>query len=141
MLRKKLCTILIVIIGITAWVLPVKAAQLAQLPFIQDIAIYSRLLRQVQDNSLNSACIRLDGRCLFKLSATDPELLADRIGEIQKRFGQVSADYLAVPNSQSEVTVKPNGNLQDLYITIGDRSERLFTVTNIDAEANDVGVP
>ncbi|MEN9518708.1 MAG: hypothetical protein RLZZ381_1296, partial [Cyanobacteriota bacterium] len=32
MLRKKLCTILIVIIGITAWVLPVNAAQLAQLP-------------------------------------------------------------------------------------------------------------
>lgn len=140
MLRKKLCTILIVIIGITTWVLPVNAAQLAQLPFIQDIAIYSRLLRQVQDNSLNSACIRLDGRCLFKLSASDPELLSDRIGEIQKRFAQVSADYLAVPNSQSEVTVRANGNLQDLYITIGDRSERLFTVTTIDAEANDVGV-
>lgn len=141
MLRKKLCTILIVIIGITAWVLPVNAAQLAQLPFIQDIAIYSRLLRQVKENSLDSACIRLDGRCLFKLSATDPELLSDRIGEIQKRFGQVSADYLAIPNSQPQVSVKPNGNLQDLYITVGDRSERLFTVTSIDAEANDVGVP
>jgi moderate conductance mechanosensitive channel len=140
MLRKKLCTILIVIIGITAWVLPVNAAQLAQLPFIQDIAIYSRLLRQVQDNSLNSACIRLDGRCLFKLSATDPELLSDRIGEIQKRFAQVSADYLSSPDSQPKVSVKPNGNLQDLYITVGDRSERLFTVTTIDAEANDVGV-
>jgi moderate conductance mechanosensitive channel len=141
MLRKKLCTILIVIIGITAWGLPVNAAQLAQLPFIQDIAIYSRLLRQVQDNSLNSACIRLDGRCLFKLSATDPELLSDRIGEIQKRFAQVSADYLSIPDSQPKVSVKPNGNLQDLYITVGDRSERLFTVTTIDAEANDVGVP
>jgi small conductance mechanosensitive channel len=141
MLRKKLCTILIVIIGITAWVLPVNAAPLAQLPFIQDIAIYSRLLRQVQDNSLNSACIRLDGRCLFKLSATDPELLSDRIGEIQRRFAQVSADYLSIPDSQPKVSVKPNGNLQDLYITVGDRSERLFTVTTIDAEANDVGVP
>jgi small conductance mechanosensitive channel len=141
MLRKKLCTILIVIIGITAWVLPVNAAQLAQLPFIQDIAIYSRLLRQVKENSLDSACIRLDGRCLFKLSATDPELLSDRIGEIQKRFGQVSADYLAISDSQPQVSVKPNGNLQDLYITVGDRSERLFTVTSVDAEANDVGVP
>lgn len=138
MLRKKLCIILIVIIGITSTVLPVSAAQL---PFVQDIAIYSRLLRQVQENSLNSACIRLDGRCLFKLSATDSELLGDRINEIQKRFAQVSADSLAVPDSQIEVTVKPNGNLQDLYITVGDRSERLFTVTNIDAEANDVGVP
>jgi moderate conductance mechanosensitive channel len=159
MLKKKLFTILMVIIGITAWVLPVTAAQL---PLVQDIAIYSplsRLLNQVQEESLNSACIRLDGRCLFKLSATNQELLSDRISEIQKRFGEVTGNYLADRHSQAKVIVKPNGNLQDLYLTLSEasnapsdkacpdgncatqRSERLFTVTNIDAEANDVGVP
>ena len=138
MLRKKLCIILIVTTAIAAWVLPVTAAQL---PFIQDIAIYSRLLRQVQEQSLNSACIRLDGRCLFKLSATDTELLSDRINEIQARFAEVTADYLANQSHKIEVTTKPNGNLQDLYLTVDERSERLFTVTNIDAKANDVGVP
>jgi moderate conductance mechanosensitive channel len=159
MLKKKLFTILMVIIGITAWVLPIRAAEL---PFVQDIAIYSsvsRLLNQVQDESLNSACIRLDGRCLFKLSATNQELLSDRISEIQNRFGEATQDYLADPNTQAQVIVKPNGNLQDLYLTLSNssnppssntcpdgncatkRSERLFTVTSIDAEANDVGVP
>ena len=137
MLRKKLTVMLLVIITITAW-MPIAEAQL---PFIQDIAIYSRLLRQVQEESLNSACIRLDGRCLFKLAATDTNLLSDRIQEIQERFNEVTADYLANQDQRVEVTTKPNGNLQDLYLTVGDRSERLFTVTNIDGKANDVGVP
>ena len=137
MFGKKLSIIAIAIAITTAWVLPLTATQL---PFIQDIAIYSRLLRQVQEKSLNSACIRLDGRCLFKLSATDPDLLADRIQIIQERFAKVTVDYLSQPDSNTEVTVKPNGNLQDLYLSVGDRAERLFTVTNVDARANDVGV-
>ena len=137
MLRKKLLVMLLMVIGMIA---PIPIAE-AQLPFIQDIAIYSRLLSQVQEESLNSACIRLDGRCLFKLAATDTELLSDRIQEIQERFNEVVADYLANQDHQTEVTTKPNGNLQDLYLTVGDRSERLFTVTNIDGKANDVGVP
>lgn len=141
MLRKAFLIVLIAV-GTTFWVVPATA----QLPFIRDIAIYSRLLRQVQEESLNSACIRLDGRCLFKLAATDTEILADRIEEIQQRFGEVSADYLAEETSEPQVTVKPNGSLQDLYLKIDEdsskeqSSERLFTVTNTDARANDVGV-
>ena len=138
MVRKKLLAIAIAIAVTTAWILPVTATQL---PFVQDIAIYSRLLRQVQQESLNSACIRLDGRCLFKLSATDPDLLSDRIHIIQERFNEMVTDYLAQPDSKTEVTIRPNGNLQDLYLTVGDRPERLFTVTNVDGRANDVGVP
>ncbi len=138
MLKKKLLVALLILSStITLGIAPATA----QLPFLPDLAIYSQLLRQVQENSFNSACIRLDGRCLFKLSATDDELLSDRISEIQTRFGEITADYLADRRNDSEVAVKPNGNLQDLYLTIGDRSERLFTVTNTDAQANDVGVP
>ncbi|MGL5835414.1 MAG: mechanosensitive ion channel family protein, partial [Waterburya sp.] len=149
---------MIIISGIIAWILPVTAAQL---PLGQDIAIYSplsRLLNQVQSESLNSACIRLDGRCLFKLSATNPELLSDRISEIQERFGEATANYLAHRERQAKVIIKQNGNLQDLYLTVvktsplpqdqtcpegncpAERTERLFTVTNVDAEANDVDV-
>lgn len=135
--KKFLVTLLISIAVATAGIAPATA----QLPFVRDLAIYSRLLRQVQEKSLNSACIRLDGRCLFKLSATDAELLTDRINEIQQRFGSATADYLANKNSDTKVSVRSNGNLQDLYLTVGDRSERLFTVTNTDARANDVGVP
>ena len=136
MFRNKLIAIIIAIAIITAGVVP---AASAQLPFVQDIAIYSRLLRQVQEESFNSACIRLDGRCLFKLAATDPDLLSDRIDEIQRRFSEVTSDYLA-SGSKTEVVARPNGNLQDLYLIVEDDYERLFTVTNIDGKANDVGV-
>jgi moderate conductance mechanosensitive channel len=112
----------------------------AQLPFIQDLTVYSRLLRPGQDNSLNSACVRLDGRCLFKLSGTDSEALTDRIYEIQKRFDLLTASYLDHENNPNPVTIKTNGNLKDLYLTIGDKKERLFTVTTSDGTANDVDV-
>ena len=138
MFDRKLRVILVTIVAVWVWSLPVYAVKL---PSIQDIAIYSRLLRQVQEESFNSACIRLDGRCLFKLSATDSELLSDRIDEIQRRFGKATADYLAQQNSDPEVAIRPNGNLQDLYLTVGEDYERLFTVTSIDAKANDVGGP
>ena len=138
MLRKQfLITLLVLVSAITFTTAPVAA----QLPFIQDLAIYSRLLRQVQQNSFNSACIRLDGRCLFKLSATDSELLADRINEIQKRFAEATAIYLASQDNNTEVSIRPNGNLQDLYLVVEEDYQRLFTVTNTDAKANDVGVP
>lgn len=143
MLRKAFLIILVVL-GTTFWVVPAKA----QLPFIGDIAIYSRILRQVQEESIDSACIRLDGRCLFKLAATDTDILADRIAEIQERFGEVTSDYLTKESNEPRVTIRPNGSLQDLYLEVDEdsdetkqRSQRLFTVTSTDARANDVGVP
>ena len=113
----------------------------AELPFIQDLTVYSRLWRAEQDKTLDSACIRLDGRCLFKLSGTDTEALIDRIYEIQKRFNEVIPQYIADKQNRGDVIIKVNGNLRDIYLTLGDNQERLFTVTTSDAQANDVGVP
>ena len=138
MLRKKLLVTLSILIAVINVVLAPPVT--AQLPFIEDIAIYSRILRQGQEKNFDSACILLDGHCLFKLAATDSEVLSDRIVEIQKRFDEVTTDYLSHRNHQGKVKVKPNGNLQDLYLIVGERPERLFTVTNPDARANDVSV-
>ena len=134
---KFLVSLSILVTTITFWI---STPASAQLPFIQDLTVYSRLLRPGEKNTLNSACIRLDGRCLFKLSGTDTEALTDRIYEIQKRFDQVTSNY-SQKNKQGEVSIQTNGNLKDLYLTVGDRKERLFTVTNPDGKANDVGVP
>jgi moderate conductance mechanosensitive channel len=136
--RKKFLVALSFLVAVIISIAPPVSAQL---PYLQDLAIYSRVLRSAQETALNSACIRLDGRCLFKLAATDSEVLSDRINEIQKRFGEVTADYLSNPNNQGSVSIQENGNLQDLYLNFGDnRQERLFTVTNPDAMASDVSV-
>ena len=136
--NKFIASLAISISIITFWIVPPASAQL---PFIQDLTVYSRLLRPGQDNILHSACIRLDGRCLFKLSGTDSQALTDRIYEIQKRFDEVASSYLAEKNNQGGVSIKTNGNLKDIYLTVGEKPERLFTVTNTDGKANDIGVP
>jgi len=134
---KKLINLAIIVIAVFLLIVPPATAQL---PLIQDLTVYSRLWRSEHHNTLNSACIRLDGRCLFKLSGTDSEALIDRIYEIQKHFSEVVTEYLADGGDRAEVTIETNGNLKDLYLTWGDKKERLFTVTNSDAQANDVGV-
>ncbi len=136
--NKFLAGLAIFVTIITFWITPPASAQL---PFIQDLTVYSRLLRPGEDNTLHSACIRLDGRCLFKLSGTDSEALTDRIYEIQKRFDLVTSNYLKSKHDRGDVTIQNNGNLKDVYLAIDDKKERLFTVTNTDGKANDVGVP
>lgn len=131
MLRSKFLVILSILVAIITISIATPAE--AQLPFIQDLAIYSRILRQAQTNSLYSACIRLDGRCLFKLAATESELLSNRINEIQERFRMVTDDYLTAKTSQPLVSIQKNGNLKDIYLTVSEQPERLFTVTNPDA--------
>ncbi len=131
LLRKKFLVILSILVAIIT--ISIANPAQAQLPFIQDLAIYSRILRQTTANSLYSACIRLDGRCLFKLAAPDSELLSNRINEIQERFTTVTDDYLTTKNFLPLVSIQKNGNLKDLYLTVGEQQERLFTVTNPDA--------
>ncbi|MEM8831293.1 MAG: mechanosensitive ion channel family protein [Cyanobacteria bacterium P01_G01_bin.19] len=135
--KKFLVSLFVLTTSICFWITP---PAWAQLPFIQDLTVYSRLLRPGQNNALHSACIRLDGRCLFKLSGTDSEALTDRIYEIQKRFDLVTSSYLAHESDRGDVTIKTNGKLKDIYLTVKGTQERLFTVTNPDGRANDVNV-
>ena len=135
---KKLISLTIIAIAVSISFVPPATAQV---PFVQDLTIYSRLWRSEQSNILHSACIRLDGRCLFKLSGSDSEALSDRVYEIQKRFSEVVTKYLAERDERGKIIIATNGNLKDLYLTWGEKKERLFTVTNSDAKANDVGVP
>ena len=142
---KKYCLLLLFLLSISSSVLITSPAQ-AQLPFIQDIVIYSKLLRQFQANSLNYACIRIDGNCLFKLASTESESLATRINEIQKRLNKVKQTYLVEDNSELIITKQQQGNLWNIHIKIVPPTnniiyeERLFTVTNPDARAYDVPV-
>jgi small conductance mechanosensitive channel len=144
---KKIVTtitiILLFIFGLTVTAVPVKA----QLPFVQDLLIYSKAIRQLQETSLEYACIHLDGRCLFKLASTESEKLSTRIDEIQTRFNKLTSIYLDNPDSKVVVTIESKNNLRDLGLRISDfqerkiyTQERLFTVTTRDADNYDVSL-
>jgi moderate conductance mechanosensitive channel len=147
MSSKKIVTtitvVLLFIFGLTLTAVPVKA----QLPFVQDLLIYSKAIRQLQENSLQYACIQLDGRCLFKLASTESEKLSTRIDEIQTRFDKLTEIYLNTADSKAVVTIEPNNNLRDIGLRISDlqerkiyTQERLFTVTTRDADDFDVSL-
>ena len=138
MVTKKFLVTLFLTVAII--IIPIISPASAQLPFVQDITGLSRFVQEFKQKSFNRACIRLDGRCLFKLAAQDPKVLAERIDKIQKPFGKATTAYLAEEDQKPKVSIRPNGNLQDIYLAVGDIQERLFTVTNPDAKAYDVGV-
>jgi small conductance mechanosensitive channel len=137
---KKIFFLLMIVfsLSLTIWFgSPVQA----QLPFIQDLILYSRLHQQIQDDSLDFACITLDGRCLFKLVYTKTKL-SERIDEVQERLNDIKRIYLENDQATLAINKQLNGNLWDIYIQILDednqiinqQESRLLTVTRSDAD-------
>ncbi len=120
----------------------------AQLPYLPNIREYTEILGQIQPRAREFSCIRLDGRCLFKIVSTTPSELSERIQVIQNRFNDLSSAYLEDETAQFNIRKQQNGNLWDIYIqisgkerTIENEDARLLTITRQDAEAYGVNVP
>jgi len=122
---------------LTGWVgSPVQA----QLPLLQDLNLPApNLLNQNSDNRVVSGCIRLDGRCLFKI-ADQKSNLPDRINGIEQRLNDISRIYFKNDSSKLTIRRKSEGNLPDIYISVGDREVRLLSVTAPDADLQGVDI-
>ena len=133
-------------IVLTSWtVSPVQA----QLPTIDFNLPSPNLLEQNSDNQIVSGCIRLDGRCLFKLAAPKSDL-SNRIQDIEQRLKDVSRIYLKNDYAQLKIRQEPEGKLQNIYISVeekkqslvGDEAQgiRLLTITDQDAQLKGVSI-
>lgn len=122
---------------LTGWVAsPVQA----QLPLLQDLNLPApNLLNQNSDNQVVSGCIRLDGRCLFKI-ADQKSNLPDRINGIEQRLNDISRIYFKNDSSKLTIRKKTEGNLPDIYISVGDREVRLLSVTAPDSDLQGVDI-
>jgi small conductance mechanosensitive channel len=122
---------------LTGWVVsPVQA----QLPLLQDLNLPApNLLNQNSDNQVVSGCIRLDGRCLFKIADQKSDL-PDRINGIEQRLNDISRIYFKNDSSKLTIHKKTEGNLPDIYISVGDREVRLLSVTAPDADLQGVDI-
>lgn len=93
----------------------------------------------VSSNRPVSAWVRLDGRRLFEIVATDRDSLSQRLTEVESRLRTISQDYFQSNASEVDVRVKlqPIGNKQngidvaypDIYIN----NQRLLSITPLDA--------
>lgn len=111
----------------------------AQIPNIQDLNPLSpNVLNQDQSDRIDSGCIRLAQRCLFRISDRRDEL-PTRIQSIEQRLQDISSIYFQTDDAQLEIYQEQEQNLPNIYIRVDDNTIRLLTVTSQDAAS--AGVP
>ncbi len=109
-------------------VLPVKA----QLPVLPQIDWQTFKFKSNIDDSVVSACVRLDGRCLFRLFDRQSNIV-QRIESIQERLQDISQTYFQNDNLQLEVFERPQGSQRNISVAVGKRQVPLLTLSNSDA--------
>lgn len=116
----------LVILTVTA-IAPVRA----QFPSLPDWRQPPNWLSENFDELVVSACVRLDGRCVFRVSA-NPSELSDRVETIEERLEDIAQSYFNSDTAQVTVRTKSENNLLNIYVATGGREVRLLTVTNLD---------
>jgi moderate conductance mechanosensitive channel len=112
----------------------------AQVPFLQDLNLPSpNLLNQNLDNRTVSGCIRLDGRCLFRIADQKSDL-PDRINSIEQRLNDISSTYFNNDTDRLQIRKQQEGNLPNIYISVGNKEVRLMSVTAPDANLEGVDI-
>lgn len=113
----------------------------AQFPSFQDWNLRPpNLLNQTQNNQIVSRCIRLDGRCLFEIADQKSDI-SRRIEGIEQRLNDISSVYFK--NDTAQLTVRrqqENGTIPNIIIQVGDRQVRLMSVTDRDANLEEVSI-
>jgi small conductance mechanosensitive channel len=85
-----------------------------------------------------SACVRLDGRCVFEVAAERSDL-SERVDDIEQRLRDISRIYFRNESAQLQFRVEENRNLPNIYISAVDEQGdvltevRLMSVTDQDA--------
>lgn len=87
------------------------------------------------DERIVSACVRLDGRCLFKIVDRRSEI-RERVNEIEGRLNDISQNYFNSDKARIKVYKQKSSNLPNLVVSVNHSRIRLLTVTYLDAELN-----
>ena len=125
---------LIVIVLAIAVVRPVSA----QLPLLPKINLETFKLDRNSTEPIISACVRLDGRCIFELS-DQKSSLTRRIEYTEERLAEIKQLYLQDNDSSSlKVFHQADNNQQSIYITVGEKEFPVLTLDNSDANIHGV---
>jgi len=139
-------------VALASWVISPVQAQLPGLPNV-NIPTPNPLKQQSEDIA-DSGCVRLDGRCLFEIAGTKPQLisntggeaeeaeeaegaegveeaqitLSQRIQEIEQRLQDISRTYFKNENVKLEIRqeLDQQSNLPEIYISLTDEQGELF---------------
>ncbi len=130
---------LVVLILTLAFYLPLTVSVRAQLPFLPQINWETFNLNQNPDNAVVSACVRLDGRCVFRLLGRRSNL-TQRVRYTEERLKEISQTYFAQQQDQLEVYSENQGNQANIYVVIGDSQFPMMTLNSNDADTRGVNL-
>lgn len=107
---------------------------------IPDVFLKPNVPQTSAGNQPVSAWVRLDGRRLFEITATDRDSLSQRLTEVEARLRTISQDYFQ--SSATDINVKvqrrvianKQNNLDVTYPDIYVNNQRLLTITPLDAK-------
>ena len=111
----------------------------AQLPFLPQISWEIFKFNQDLDNAVVSACVRLDGRCVFDI-LDGRNNLAPRIEHTEQRLADVSQAYFNRDEAQLNVYSQEQGGQENIYVAVGDRQIPVMTLYPKDATAKGVNL-
>ena len=110
---------------------------LAQLPLLPKINLETFKLDRNLDNSVISACVRLDGRCIFEL-ADQKSNLSKRIKYTEERLADIKRLYLKAENTSVAVIAQADNNQQNIYVVLGDKELPVLSLNSRDASIHGV---
>ena len=111
----------------------------AQLPFLPQISWEIFKFDPDLDNAMISACVRLDGRCVFDL-LDRRNTLAQRIEFTEQRLADISQSYFSQDEAQLNVYSQEQGDLENIYVAVDDRQVPVLTLYPKDATAKGVNI-
>ena len=110
----------------------------AQLPLLPKINLETFKLDRNSTEPVISACVRLDGRCIFELSDQKTNLTR-RIKYTEERLAEIKQLYLQNNDSSPlKVFHQADNNQQSIYVTLGGKEFPLLTLNNSDANIHGV---
>ena len=112
----------------TLFSLPVRG----QLPFLPKINLETLKFRQNTTESLVSACVHLDGLCVFQILDQKANL-PQRIKFTEERLKEVSQLYFKGDGDNLKVFSQATGSESSIYVRVGDREIPVLTMNERDA--------
>jgi len=109
----------------------------SQLPLLPKINLETFKLDRNLTDSVTSACVRLDGRCIFELSEQKSSL-AQRIKYTEERLADIRKIYLQNDNYNLKVFHQADNNQQSIYVQIKEQEFPVLTLSNRDASIRGV---
>ena len=111
----------------------------AQLPFLPQINWETFNFNQNPENIVDSACVRLDGRCVFNIVDRRSNL-AQRVKFTEQRLEDIASDYFIEDDAELKVYSSPEGDRQNIFVAVGERQIPVITLDPKDATTKGVNL-